>query len=62
MYTESLKQNLLETKSNNMLATGYEEEEETISAEEFRDTLKKMLAQYYEKITPLNTPNGFSIG
>lgn len=50
MYTESLKQNLLETKSNNMLATGYEEEEETISAEEFRDTLKKMLAQYYEKL------------
>lgn len=50
MQTESLKPDLFETNTNNMLATSFEKEEETISAEEFRDTLKKMLAQYYEKL------------
>lgn len=50
MYTESTQQDLFETNRINMLATDLDEEEETISAEEFRDTLKKMLAEHYEKL------------
>lgn len=59
MQTESLKPDLFETNTNNMLATSFEKEEETISAEEFRDTLKKMLAQYYEKLHRWILQTGF---
>lgn len=50
MYTESLKPDLFETNTDSMLTTSFEDEEETISAEEFRDTLKKMLVKYYEDL------------